>query len=273
MPVLNLPDAEISYTLSGQGAPVVFIQGVGVTGTGWQPQVDELAREFTCLSFDNRGIGRSRSQSQTLSIAQMAADTLALMDGAGFESAHVVGHSMGGVIAQELALVAPQRVKSLSLLCTFSQGAEVLRLTPRMLWLGLRSRLGTAGMRRRAFLHMLFSPSYLAGRDLDRLAAELEPVIGRDLAKQPPIVMQQLKALGRHDCSARLKELAPIPTVIVSAQHDSIARTLYGNRLARLIPGARYVEMPDASHGVPIQSPAEINGLLREHFRSAGSFQ
>jgi pimeloyl-ACP methyl ester carboxylesterase len=269
MPLLNLPDTDIAYSLAGQGEPAVFIQGVGVTGSGWKPQIDELSTEFACLAFDNRGIGDSRSTTLALSVSQMALDTLALMDAAGFPSAHVVGHSMGGVIAQELALRAPQRVKSLSLLCTFSQGAEVLGLTPKMLWLGLRSRFGTAGMRRRAFLHMLFPPSFLAGQDLDRLAANLTPLIGRDLAVQPPIVMRQLKALGRYDCSARLGELALIPTLVISAKHDLIARTLYGSRLASLIPGARYREIPDASHGVPIQNAREINGLLREHFRNA----
>lgn len=271
MPLLNLPGAGISYALTGTGEPLLFIQGVGVAGSGWQPQVDELSAEFACLAFDNRGIGASRSTASPLSIAQMATDALALMDAAGFEAAHVVGHSMGGVIAQQLALDSPRRVKSLSLLCTFSQGTEVLRLTAKMLWLGLRSRLGTPAMRRRAFLQMLFPPDYLAGRDLDRLAADLVPVIGRDLAVQPPIVMRQLKSLGNHDCSARLGELSRIPTLVVSAKHDPIARTIYGSRLARLIPGARYVEVPDASHGVPIQSPAEINGLLREHFRSTSS--
>lgn len=270
MPLLSLPDADLSYTLAGTGEPVLFIQGVGVTGSGWRPQVDALSSHFTCLAFDNRSIGASSSRVPTLSISQMAADALALMDAPAFPAAHVVGHSMGGVIAQELALCAPHRVKSLSLICTFSSGREVRQLSPKMLWLGIRSRLGSARMRRRAFLHMLFPPRYLAGRDLDRLATDLEPLIGRDLATQPPIVMRQLQALGHHDCSARLRELAPVPTLVVSAQHDPIARPLFGHRLARSIPRAHYVEIPNASHGVTIQDPALVNGLLREHFSKGG---
>ena len=269
--LLTLADAEIYYELSGLGAPILFIQGVGVAGSGWRPQTDDLSADFACLAFDNRGLGRSRTTTTTamLSIAQMADDALALLDAKNFAAAHVVGHSMGGVIAQQLALNAPNRVKSLSLLCTFSQGAEATRLTPSILWLGMRSRIGTRAMRRRAFLEMLFPPAYLAGRDSAALAASLEPLIGRDLAEQPPIVMQQLKALGAHDCSARLHELASIPTLVLAATHDPIARVEYGRRLAQLVPGSRYVEMPDASHGVTIQEPPAINRLLREHFRSA----
>jgi aminoacrylate hydrolase len=269
VPLLTLPDAEIYYELTGESSPVLFIQGVGVAGSGWLPQTDDLSTDFACLAFDNRGIGRSRSTTAMLSISQMAGDALALMDAMGFQSAHVVGHSMGGVIAQQLALTAPQRVKSLSLLCTFSQGGEATRLTPVILWLGMRSRIGSRAMRRRAFLEMLFPSAYLAGQGPVALSAHLEPLIGRDLAEQPPIVMQQLKALGAHDCSGRLHELASIPTLVLAARHDPIARVEYGRRLARLIPGSRYVEMADASHGVTIQDPPAINCLLREHFRSA----
>ena len=268
MATLTLSDTEICHELKGTGAPVLFIQGVGVAGSGWLPQTDDLSSEFACVTFDNRGIGRSRTTAATLSIEQMARDALALMDAVGFKSAHVVGHSMGGVIAQQLALDAPARVKSLSLLCTFAQGAEATRLTPAILWLGMRSRIGSRAMRRRAFLEMLFPPDYLAERDCAALSARLEPLIGRDLAEQPPIVMQQLKALGRHDCSDRLHELCSIPTLVLAATHDPIARVEYGRRLAQLIPRSRYVEMAGASHGVTIQDPPAINRLLREHFRA-----
>ncbi|MEP6671862.1 MAG: alpha/beta fold hydrolase [Chthoniobacter sp.] len=266
---LTLPDAELCYRSNGHGSPVLFIQGVGVAGSGWLPQTDDLSSEFACVAFDHRGIGRSRTTAAALSIEQMARDALALMDAVGFPTAHVVGHSMGGVIAQQLALDAPQRVTSLALLCTFSQGAEATRLTPAIVWLGMRSGIGSRAMRRRAFLEMLFPPAYLAGRDLVALSACLQPLFGRDLAEQPPIVMQQLKALGRHDCSGRLPELASIPTLVVAGKHDPIARVEYGRRLAQLIPGSRYVEMADASHGATIQDPSAINRLLREHFRAS----
>jgi pimeloyl-ACP methyl ester carboxylesterase len=265
----DTPHGSLFHERIGTGAPVVFVQGVGVAGSGWRPQADGLAKDYACLLFDNRGIGRSPEVSGPLSIQEMARDAFRLMDTVGFAAAHVVGHSMGGVIAQQMALDAPARIKSLSLLCTFSRGSEAARLTPAVLWMGLRTRIGTRAMRRRAFLRMLFSSSYLAGQDQDELASRLVPIIGRDLGEQPPIVMQQLRALGRHDCFDRLSTLAVIPTLVVSAEFDPIARPEYGRRLAAVIPGSRYVQVPDAAHGVTIQKAEVINALLDEHFRSA----
>src|SRR5215467_11349331 len=135
MPLLNVKDARLHYELQGQGEPVLFIQGCGVAGSGWQPQTDALAKDFLCLTFDNRGIGRSVSAAKHLTVEQMATDARILLDAMGWDSAHIVGHSLGGVIAQQLALDAPHRVRSLSLLCTFSKGSEGGRITPSIVWM------------------------------------------------------------------------------------------------------------------------------------------
>ena len=203
---LARPDVQLAYELSGHGEPVLLIQGVGVVGECWRPQVDALKSDFQTLHFDNRGIGRSLPCSGPITIETMAADARALMDMAGWKSAHVVGHSMGGVIAQQLALDAPTRVRSLSLLCTFARGKDAARLTPWVLWISLRTRLGTRRMRRRAFLEMLWPRADLAACDQDALATRVAALVGRDLAEQPPILMKQLSALGRHDISGRRNE-------------------------------------------------------------------
>ncbi|HEX7286971.1 MAG TPA: alpha/beta fold hydrolase [Candidatus Angelobacter sp.] len=266
MPLLELQDATLHYELKGKGEPVLFIQGCGVTGSGWDMQVKELSSDFECLTFDNRGIGKSTNAAETLTVEQMAADARTLLDAVGWESAHVVGHSLGGVIAQQLALDAPERVKSLSLLCTFSKGAEGGRLTPSTVWMGLRTHLGTRRMRRHAFLQILFPQTFLDGLCPDRLAETLAPIIGRDLADSPSIMMQQVRALAAHDCTAQLHKLSPIPTLVVSAHEDRIALTHFGRLLCLHIDGARYVEIQGAGHGVIMQNPATISNLLREHF-------
>ena len=271
MPFIELKDAMIHYELQGEGEPVLFIQGCGVTGSGWDPQVMELSADFQCLTFDNRGIGRSKTSEQALTVEKMAADALALITAMGWESAHVVGHSLGGVIAQQLALDAPERVRSLSLLCTFSKGAEGARVTPSIAWMGLKTRLGTRAMRRRAFLRMLFTPEYLAGIQPEELASSLAPVLGRDLADWPPIIMKQLKALGKHDRTSELRRLKNIPTLVVSAERDPIALTHYGRLLCLNIHGARYLEIKGASHGVTLQEPRLINSILADHFRSSST--
>lgn len=260
---------RLFYRVRGTGPPVLMIQGVGLHGDGWLPQVEGLADRYSCLTFDNRGMGRSQPLGVALSVAQMAEDARVILDPIGWEAAHVVGHSLGGLIALELALTARERVRSLSLLCTFAEGRTPTRLSPEMIWIGLRTRLGTRAMRRRAFLEMVMPPALLAAADRDQLAADLAPLFGHDLAEQPPIVMKQLAAMRHHDTTPHLGELAGLPTLVVSATHDRIAPPRAGRALAAGIPGARYVEIPKAAHGLPIQCAALVNRLLHEHFSGA----
>jgi pimeloyl-ACP methyl ester carboxylesterase len=248
---------------------VVLVQGVGVAGSGWMPQVNALRPEFQCLTFDNRGMGASQPNGAPITVRQMAEDAFRLMDELGWTSAHVVGHSLGGPVALEMALLRPERVRSLSLLCTLARGRDATGLTWKMLWLGLRSRIGPRRARRHAFLQIVMPPDALAKADRDALAAEMAPLFGHDLADQPPVAMKQLAALRAYDATDRLGRITGIPTLVMSAVHDPIAPPRHGRALAEAIPGARYVEFADASHGLPIQHAVRVNELLLEHLRAA----
>src|SRR6185503_13565896 len=257
---------RLAYRVSGDGAPVLMIQGVGLHGDGWAPQVEELASEYRCLRFDNRGLGQSQPMGAAITIRQLAEDARVLMDAEGWASAHVVGHSMGGLIALQLALIEPTRVRSLALLCTFARGTEATGFRPDMFGIGLRTYIGTRRMRRRAFLEMVFSTEYLRTVDRDTLAEKLAPIFGHDLADHPPVVMKQLSAVRRCDLAAELPKLSGMPTLVVTGRHDRIARPRAGRAITDGIKEARYVEFPDAAHGLPIQCAAELNQLLRQHF-------
>jgi aminoacrylate hydrolase len=266
---VRVQDVTCCYAVAGNGPAVLCIQGVGVIGEGWRPQVDGLAGRFQLITFDNRGIGSSSPGSAPLSIEGLAADAIAIMDAEGIRRFHVVGHSMGGLIAQHVALVAAPRVKSLSLLCTFATGKDATGLSLRMMLLGLQSRVGTRAMRRNGMLRMIMPDQYLKAVDRARLAAELAPLFGRDLADQPPIVMQQLRAMSRYSAAPRLHEISGIPTLVASGAHDPIAPPRLGRAIAAGIPGSRFVEFADASHALPIQSAAEVNALLIDHISGA----
>jgi pimeloyl-ACP methyl ester carboxylesterase len=248
---------------------VLLVQGVGVAGAGWTPQVDALAPSFRCLSFDNRGMGSSQPAGARITVEQMAEDARVLMDAQGWDSAHVVGHSLGGLVALHLALSARERVRSLALMCTFSRGRDATRPTAWMAWVGLRSRVGTRRMRRHAFLRLVLAPSELRAADRDALAERLAPLFGHDLADQPPVAMKQLAAMRAYDATPRLGELAGIPALVMSAAHDRIAPPASGRAIAAGIPGARYVEFAGAAHGLPIQRAGEVNVLLLAHLRAA----
>ena len=269
MPNLDTAGASLHYARTGQGPPVLLIQGVGAIGNAWRPQLAALSDRYTLVSFDNRGIGGSTIRDRHFTIEAMAADALAIMDAEGVDRFHVAGHSMGGVIAQALALAAPARVKSLAFLCTFARGKDGSAISLPMLGTALRMRIGTRAQRRNAFLELIMPGRYLQQVDRARLAAELQPLFGHDLGDQPPIVMKQLKAMSRFDAGARLHELASIPTLVVSAVEDRIAGRSTGRALATAIPGSRYVEIADAGHGLPIHRAAETNALLDEHWSRA----
>jgi pimeloyl-ACP methyl ester carboxylesterase len=259
---------SLSYVVRGDGIPIVFIQGVGVQGDGWLPQVDVLRGQARCLTFDNRGLGRSQPVGAAMSVARMADDALALMRAVGWESAHLVGHSLGGPVALEIALSARERVRSLSLLCTFARGRDAAR-SRRMMWLGARSRIGTRRMRRRAFLEIVMPPGDVGAEDAEAVAERLGALFGHDLADQPPIVSRQLAAMRAYDATSRLHVLGGIPTLVVSAAHDPIAPPALGRALAAALPGANYTELADASHGVTIHRPEQVNELLRNHLLAA----
>jgi pimeloyl-ACP methyl ester carboxylesterase len=269
MPLLHTRGARVSYSATGSGEAVLLIHGVGATGTAWRPQVKALREHYRVITFDNRGIGASEITEGSLSIEAMADDALSILDAEGVTRCHVVGHSMGGLIATQLALTSPARVRTLALVCTFPDGRSGSRLTRHTLVAGLRTRIGTRSMRRKAFLSLVLSRSIMQSMARDRIAGRMAALFGRDLADQPSIVMQQLRAMSRYDPRWRLRFLASIPTLVISGGEDRIARPEYGRALAEAVPGSRYIELPGAAHAVPIESPMLINRLLAEHMRRA----
>jgi len=261
--------ARIRYSVRGDGPPVILIQGVGVHGPGWTYQVAALAARYCCLWFDNRGVGRTGSPRQRMSIETLAADARALMAGQGWRSAHFVGHSMGGLIALELALAEPAAVRSLALLSTFANGRDASPLTPSMIWAGLRTVIGTRRMRRDAFLRFVAGRLPVARGDRDALAARLAPLFGHDLATMPAGAMPQLRAMRRRDLRDRLGEIRGIPTLVVTGLEDRIAPSSSSRFLAAAIADARLVELPGAAHGIPLTHPARVNELLLDHLDNA----
>jgi len=259
----------LAYRVRGAGAPVVFVQGVGLHGDGWAPQVDVLSEAFACLSFDHRGMGASQPTGGAVTVERLAGDVVALMDAQGWDSAHLVGHSLGALVALEVAATAPSRARSLALLCCVVRGRDATRVTWPVIRVGMAAMLGNVRARRYAFLRLVLPASALRGADLDALAASLAPRFGHDLAEQPDVVDAQLAALRRYDARARFEALPAVPTLVLSAQHDPIAPPRFGQALAAAITGARFVRIPDAAHGVTIHRAREVNVLLHEHLASA----
>jgi len=268
MPTIETRNARVQYWKAGSGRAVILVQGAGVIGEGWRPQIDALKDRYTVIWIDNRGIGQSVNTSPQLSIEDMAADVVAVADAEGLDRFHLVGHSMGGLIAQQVALAHGSRVLTLALLCTFLVGRQGSAMSLALLVTALRSRIGTRRMRRNAFVELVMTPDYLGSVDRDQLCEGLKGLFGRDLADQPPIVMRQARAMSKFDVSSKLGQLSGVPTIVLSAEHDRIARPEYGRALAAAIPGAAFVALVGAGHAVTIQCAAQINEILLAHLQA-----
>ena len=265
--IIAVPGGGLAFEriANGGGPAVLFIQGVGVAGCAWRPQLAAFGSRYDCIAYDNRGVGGSTAPPGGISIASMADDAVAILDAMGMERVHVVGHSMGGAIALQVALANRSRVLSLALLCTFSRGKEALTPSWPMLRYALPSQLGTRRSRARAMAHLVCPRSVLDERGVDVVVDELSAAFGRPLACRPAVSRAQLQALARFDPRPRLGELSGLRTLVVSGADDPIAPPRFGRRLAQLIGADRYVEMDNASHALTILDAARLNVELERH--------
>jgi pimeloyl-ACP methyl ester carboxylesterase len=261
---VDFEGCSLAWRVDGTGPPLIIIQGVGACGTSANPQTELLSSHYSCLGFDNRGIGLSQPAGRPLSLAQMAADVGAIMDDVGWASAHIVAHSFGGMVAMELGLREPQRVRSLSLLCSFARGAEVTRLSFWLVWILARLRFGSRALRRRAFQELVLPEDHPELHSA-AMAQRLSGIVGHDIADAPPITGEQVSVMRRADLTHQLSGLAGIPTLVVNGDKDRLARPELGRELAAGIPGARYMEIAGAGHSLPVIDPELCAALILEH--------
>lgn len=269
MAIFEQADAVLSYDQAGQAGPcVLLVQGAGCIGRGWTPQIDDLARDHRVIWLDNRGIGSSVPLRGSVTVRDMAQDCLRLMDHMQVERVHAVGHSMGGLIVQELARLDAQRVSSLSLISTMRRGRDVavpslanLRVSMGMLFGSERTRWLTAA-------RLCFPESYRATCSDDEALRWVHMIFCADFLQQPPIVRKQVAALWHHR-GGDMAALQAIPTLILSGAQDIVVHTRLSDDLKAQLPQARFERFPDAGHGLPLQHAHAVNQRLREHIALA----
>jgi pimeloyl-ACP methyl ester carboxylesterase len=258
---------HLAYECSGaEGENVVLIQGLGMGRRGWDAQVPMLSRHHRVLAFDPRDIGDSEKVSRGYSIATLAHDVLRLADEVGWARFHVVGLSMGGLVAQEVALLAPQRVKSLALIASHAGGVTAPVPTWRALWplchLAVKRKTG----RNEALSRLLLSPEFLKQAS--------PPSVHRRMsltAQEPPFVLwRQVSAVFRHDVRTRLASLS-LPTLIVKPGKDALCRPAHSDTLKALLPHAQVLEFPGSGHAVIFEHAEAVNELLLAHLTSAAT--
>lgn len=264
---------------NGPGTPVLMIMGLGADLHGWERQVPALAVDRPVIVFDNRGVGRSDKPLGPYTTAELADDAVSVMNLAGVRVAHVIGMSLGGMIAQQVAIRHAPRVRSLALLSTYARGDAGTRATAEQGAAAARFDLG-AVMRA-----MDAAPEGGATLDARTLMAFLMPLVfsAEFLATQRAWLKQfyerslsygfspvgfagQVAAVMSHDATNELARLA-MPTLVVTGTRDRLVPSRHSTTLAAAIPGARLVELEGGTHGINFERADELNALLNDWLR------
>jgi 3-oxoadipate enol-lactonase len=246
---------DIHYRIYGEGEPLLLIMGLGANADWWHPSfLAPLAERFQVVTFDNRGAGRTTPAEGPYSIPLMVEDTLGLMDHLGLESAHLLGASMGGMIAQEFTLQHPERVRRLILMVTNCGGQEQVLATPKILGRLSLPREGLSDEEiARTILPLLFPQKWM-----DDNPELVEEVVGTNTVA--PIAnecfMAQLGAIVTWSDHSRLGGLRH-STLVITGSEDVLIPPDNSRILVDAIPDSRLVEFEGGGHGLFVQFPEE----------------
>ena len=270
MPTVRTHDGWLAWREEGPheegaaGEPVLMIMGLGASSRLWFRLLPWIARRHRAIVFDNRGTGDSSPVRGRLSMRGLAHDARAVMDDAGVDSAHVIGASMGGMIAQHLALDHRGSVRSLTLACTTPGGRAGAPPWRLLASAALRPLLGS----QRTF--PLVAPALYARDTLRERPERVRDDLARRLEDNtsPLTLYAQLGAIAGHDTRPRLRELDGLPTLVVHGLEDGLVPHDRGRDLAALIPGARLELIDSCGHLLTTDAEDEVAAAILAHLEA-----
>ena len=262
MPTTKINDLGLYYETHGAGAPLVLISGLGYPLWQWHRMVPYLEKRFQVVTFDNRGVGQTGKPAGPYSASMLAGDTVGLLDALGIESAVVMGHSMGGFIAQAMALEHPQRVSKLILASTNFGGPRHVPVTPEALAI-LSDQKSDPLTRLRNGIMVSTAPGFAerqpeliqkwldwrAANPLDTAGYQAQLGIGMALLTEAAAFETRLPAISAS-------------TLILFGVHDKVVPPANAELLARQVPGSQIHILPDAGHFFPLEVPEEAAQVI-----------
>lgn len=250
MPVATVGPYELNYVEQGGGFPLLLIHGLAGDHRAWTAPMETWSRDHRVVAFDNRGAGQSTQVDEPISTEDMARDTLALMDELGIDRAHVIGRSMGGAIAQHMALIEPERFQSLVLLASFAKldpiGTRVLTNMREVLeWRGSWADHANHSVQN------FVSPTFF--NENPETIAEILSLIGGETRMQACYVRQNHACL-EHDTLDRLGEIE-CATLIMAGGRDPICSQTATRWMEERLPNAETLIFEDSAHFFLIEEP------------------
>ena len=251
MPRARVGELELFYDTDGAGEPVLLLMGLGGEHHAWDLMRPELARRHRLVLLDNRDAGASDEARGAYGLDDMASDALGVMDALGIDRFHVVGASMGGAIAQRLALQAPTRVATLVLCSTWGRTDPILA-TILESWRLMAERLSPEALLRAqtpwAFTYRFFQhPS-------PEVRAWQEALAARGVLKSVPAYQRQVDACLAHD-ALDLVPLLRTPALVLVGEDDILTPPRYARALAAALPGGEVMLVPATGHALFLETP------------------
>jgi 3-oxoadipate enol-lactonase len=259
MPVADLNGFQIHYDVHGDGDALVCVHGLGCDRRAWALQIGPFSQQHKTVVFDNRDVGQSTLATSDYTTADMAADVLALADHLELDSFHLLGISLGGMISQQVALAAPERVRTLTLAVTHGGVQKGGQLRGRLL--GAYARHLPLEDRVDNLLYLCYTEAFFEN---DSMYEFMRNALLENPYPQPPEAFaRQANAGSLHDLRDRLPELT-MPVHVIGAERDLMIPIWKADELAALIPGAKYTKIPAQGHGVMWEAADEFNAVVTE---------
>lgn len=258
----NLNGLDVYYEIHGDKEPLVLIAGFACRTNHWDLIIEELAKNFKVLIFDNRGVGQSATPDESYTVEQMAHDTLLLMEHVGISSAHILGHSMGGCIGQVIAAKYPQRVKKLVLSNSLRKMNRVSVLTQRVM-LHLREEKVAMPLIVEAVLPWLFSSTFLSLPGIVDMLIEL--MIKNPYPQSILGYKRQLEALAGFNSTEWISTIQ-VPTLVIGGDEDLLCPH-EAEKMAESLPNVIFKNMGKIAHVPMVEQPAAFNQIVLDFLK------
>lgn len=257
MPSITANEVDFYYDLQGEGEPVVLISGYAADHESWVPIYDNLVQHHQVLIFDNRGVGETKDNGEAITAELMAKDVMALTTALKLKKPHIVGSSMGGTVAQMIALNYPNEIRKIALLNSAAKWPQATLQACAAL-LKLRETGVNPALYAEMLLSWLFGDAFLASSSMRR--GFIENVIDTFDAQTFQDQARQYQALVTFDIEGKLSGITA-DTLIVSGSQDLIAPRRSAELLKKRIPNSRLQNI-DCGHGVVFEKPQELSKVL-----------
>jgi 3-oxoadipate enol-lactonase len=264
MALAEVNGQRLYHEVHGDGEPLLCVAGLACDTLAWIPQIQAFSAAHRTVIFDNRDVGQSSMADAGYDIADMARDALGLADELELDSFNLLGISMGGAIAQEIALQAPERVRTLTLAVTFPAGGAYARRLAQV-W---GDRVKQISREQHIDELMLMNHSEAFYENAEMVEFLRTAILGNPHPQPPDAFARQLAACSHHDTRDRLGSLT-MPTHVIGGEYDILVPVWKSREIAALIPGAKLTVLPQAPHGLSLERAEEFNAAVLEFLREA----